>query len=161
MEDFPEELCGLWIDEEGKAIYITKVKPQEFRTAIIFNFNKQLESKSMKIDEHLKKLFTRWVLDKQRTVSRLQIEAGIDFIGPTYNLYLSMVDNKPQNFKLDLEKIEDIRLYPEVQMGLYDDFEEDYGVPWGFPYKNYQKASEEIEKKFKGLVAFDKDGSLI
>ncbi|MHA1188398.1 MAG: hypothetical protein ACTSSK_16330 [Candidatus Heimdallarchaeota archaeon] len=161
MEDFPEELCGLWIDEEGKAIYITKVKPLEFRTAIIFDFNKQLERISMKIDEHLKKLFTRWVLDERRTVSRLQIEAGIDFIGPTYNLYLSMVDNKPQNFKLDLKTIEDIRLYPEVQIGLYDDFEDDYGVPWGFPYKNYQKATSKIEKKFKELVAFDKDGTII
>ncbi len=45
-------------------------------------------------------------------------------------------------------------------MGLYDDWEDDLGVPWGFPYKNFQKASLEIEKKFKELTTFNEDGSI-
>jgi len=161
MEDFPEELCGLWVDEDGKAIYITKVKPLEFRTTIIFDFNEQLENKTMKIDEHLKQLLTRWLPDEQRNVNRLQIEAGIQFLGPTYNLYLSKVDDKPQNFILKTYETENIVLYPEVQMGLYDDWEEDLGVSWGFPYKNYQKATLVIEKKFKELVSINESGLII
>ncbi|MHA1308679.1 MAG: hypothetical protein ACTSQN_15415 [Candidatus Heimdallarchaeota archaeon] len=158
MEGFPKELCGLWIDEEGKAVYIIKTKPLEFHTAIIFDLNDQLNKESIRIDEHLKKLTTRWVLDERREVYRLQIEAGVNFLGPTYNLYVSMVNDKPQNINLD--EIENIRLYPEVQIGLYDDFEDDYGVPWGFNYKNFQKATAEVEKKFKKLVELEKDGTV-
>ena len=30
-------------------------------------------------------------------------------------------------------------LKPEVGMGLYDDFEDDYGLPWAFPLSHYRK----------------------
>lgn len=161
MDDFPKEFCGLWIDEEGKAIYIVKTKPQEFRTAIIFDINSQLENNSIRIDEHLKQLLTRWVLDENRGVHRLQIEAGIQFVGPTYNIYLAKKDEKPADFILNSFNTDNLVLYPEVQMGLYDDWEDDLGVPWGFPYKNFKKASKEIEKKFRILVEFDNMGLII
>ena len=161
MDDFPKEFCGLWIDEDGKAIYIVKTNPQEFRTAIIFDIYNQLENNSIRIDEHLKQLLTRWILDENRGVHRLQIEAGIQFVGPTYNIYLAKKNEKPADFVLDSFETDNLVLYPEVQMGLYDDWDDDLGVPWGFPYKNYYKATEKIGKKFKKLVTIDKNGLII
>ena len=158
MEDFPEELCGLWIDECGKAVYIVKIEPLVFKTAIIFNLNEQLATESLHIDEHLKQLTTRWVLDEQRNIHRLQVEAGMEYVGPTYNLYVSSIGQSSLNFNFQSAKITDIRLIPEVQMGLYDDFEDDLGVEWGFPYENFQKASPEIEEQVKEKIEFENNG---
>ena len=160
MKDFPDELCGLWIDEDGKAVFITKIELLVFKTAIIFDLEEQLEKNSIHIDEHLKRLTSNWVYDESREVFRLQIEAGIESIGPTYNLYVSSIGETSKSFDIDKAKIVDIRLIPEVQIGLYDDFEDDLGVEWGFPYKNFQKASPELEKQFKEKVEFDSDGTI-
>jgi len=160
MEDFPEELCGLWIDEDGKAVYIVKIEPLVLKTAVIFDLPEQLESDSLHINEHLKQLSTNWVLDEKRKIHRLQIEAGIENIGPTYNLYVSSIGASSESFDIITAKIDDIRLIPEVQMGLYDDWEDDLGVEWGFPYKNYKKASKDIEEKFTANVVFEEDGTI-
>ncbi|MFW9923178.1 MAG: hypothetical protein ACFFDW_07840 [Candidatus Thorarchaeota archaeon] len=144
MEDFPEELCGLWIDEDGRGVYIKKIKPLEFETTVIFDISNQLKKQVIHIDKNMRNLITRWTIDEQRRVKRLQVEVGMTFIGPTYNLYLSKNNENLQNL---VKESNDIRLYPEVQMGLYDDWEDDLGVPWAFPYKDYKKASRELETK--------------
>ncbi|NHJ87838.1 MAG: hypothetical protein FK734_20415 [Asgard group archaeon] len=149
MKDFPDELCGLWIDEIDRGVYIEKNEQLELQTTFIFDTTIQLKNNSLHIDEHLKNRITKWVLDEQRGAKRLQIEVGIDFVGPTYNLYLSKIIGNKQKL---IEELNNIELYPEVQMGLYDDWEDDLGVPWAFPYKNYQKATEELEKKLKELL---------
>jgi hypothetical protein len=161
MDDFPDELCGLWIDEDGKAVYIVKIETLEFKIAIIFDLYEQFENDSIRIDEHLKQLTAKWVLDEGRNIHRLQIEAGIDFIGPTYNLYVSKIGSSSQDFIYNERELDEIRLIPEVQMGLYDDWEDDLGVPWAFPYKNYQKATIAEEEKFQALIDFDEDGLIL
>jgi len=55
---------------------------------------------------------------------RLEVELGMPGLGPT--LCLTYLDGPP-------------RLVPEVRMGLYDDWEDDFGVPWLFPLSTYRK----------------------
>ncbi len=160
MTRFPEEFCGLWFDEDGKAIYIVKIEPLVLKTAVIFNLFEQLKKGSLHIDKHLKQLLTHWVYDKQRKIHRLQVEAGIENLGPTYNLYISSVGETPTSFNFTSFILEEIRLLPEVQMGLYDDYDDDLGVNWGFPYKDYQKAPEIITDKFKLFVKFNENGTI-
>ncbi len=160
MKDFPEALCGLWCDEDGKAVYIVKIEPLVLKTAVIFNLIEQLEKGSLHIDEHLKQLSTRWAYDEQRKINRLQIEAGIENLGPTYNLYISSVGETPTSFNFTSFILEEIILLPEVKMGLYDDYDDDLGVEWGFPYKNYQKTPEIIMEKFRMLVEFNENGTI-
>ena len=155
MDEFPDNWCGLWIDEKGKALFIKKCEKLIYKTTIIFDLLNQLQKDLIHINEHLKNLTTNWVFDKQRKINRLQIEVGLNYVGPTYNLYYGLIDNtesKPINSKIDPFKIE---LLPEVQMGLYDDMEDDYGIPWGFPYFNYRKAPKDIEEKFLKFSSFN------
>lgn len=159
MENFPDSWCGLWIDEKGKALYIVKGEKESYRTTIIFDLINQLQKDQIHIDEHLKNLTTNWKEDKQRKIYRLQIEAGWDYIGPTFNLYYQLIDEM-ENKKIDSQTPPyEIELLPEVQMGLYDDMEDDYGVPWGFPYLNFRKAPKDIELKFLELGRLDVNNS--
>jgi len=141
MDDFPDDWCGLWVDEDGKAIFIKKIAPKVFKVTIVLNLLNQLHKKRLHIKKNLKNLTANWVLDINRKINRLQIEAGIENLGPTYNLYVNVSPERSN----DLSKIE---LMPEVKMGLYDDWEDDFGVPWGFPYKSYRKAPSDLEVKF-------------
>ena len=148
MDDFPKSWCGLWIDEVGKAVYIEKLEEKKFQTTIIFDLNNQLEENKIHINEHLKRLTTNWTLDSSRNINRLQIEAGWDFVGPTYNLYCGLKDESLKRKVESTDNPLDIVLHSEVEMGLYDDFEDDLGVPWGYPHSKYSKASKDIEERF-------------
>lgn len=56
----------------------------------------------------------------------LQIELGEEGLGPTLELKLININNNKY-------------LEPRVVMGLYDDFEDDFGVPWIYPLTYYKK----------------------
>lgn len=156
MEYFPNEFCGLWIDEDDRGVYIKKVTSHEFQTTILFNISHQIKNKKYHINEHLKNLITKWILDEMRGVKRLQIEVGVPFTGPTYNLYLS---EKEIDIKDFVNIVDKIRLLPEVQMGLYDDWDDDFGIPWAFPYKDYKKASIKLEKEIEKIFSLKKNKS--
>ena len=86
MKDFPESWCGLWIAEDGKAVFIEKLEKKKFLATILFDFHKQIEKNNFHIDEHLKRLTTNWTLDSSRNIYRLQVEefpliVGIDCNG--------------------------------------------------------------------------------
>ncbi|MEZ5002360.1 MAG: hypothetical protein R2730_04925 [Chitinophagales bacterium] len=38
----------------------------------------------------------------------------------------------------DKDEIENITVRPRIGMGLYDDWEEDLGVPWAFPLSDFK-----------------------
>ncbi|NHJ86618.1 MAG: hypothetical protein FK734_14220 [Asgard group archaeon] len=154
MKVFPDNLLGLWIDEDNRAVFIFKNESQ-YQTSIFFNIKEQLKKRKLKIENHLANLTTNWVLDEERNVYRFQIEVGLEFIGPTYNLYISGINEEPTDLKNDSTLMEQLKLLPEVQMGLYDDWDDDFGVPWAFPYKNYERASGKLENIFKELLLSD------
>jgi hypothetical protein len=73
----------------------------------------------------------------------LEVEAGSNGIGPTYDLYFLTAKDKDE-FKLSKSKddIEEIIIRPNVGMGLYDDWEDDLGVPWAFPLDDFKKKED-------------------
>jgi hypothetical protein len=66
-------------------------------------------------------------IDMPATVheGRLVVEVGTPDLGPTLCLAYS-------------DEGGPVRLVPEVRMGLYDDWEDDFGVPWLFPLSAYR-----------------------
>lgn len=74
---------------------------------------------------------TCWIDDEDRIY--LEVEAGTSGIGPTYRLYAAQVDGESfQRASPDLDA-PDLVLVPNTSIGLYDDFEDDLGVPWAYP----------------------------
>lgn len=69
----------------------------------------------------------------------LRIEAGINGIGPTYDLYFLTLKKDKITFAKDIDKIDGIIIRPNIGMGLYDDWEENYGVSWGTPLEDFKK----------------------
>lgn len=69
----------------------------------------------------------------------LRVEAGTEEIGPTYNLYFLVPQGQEVRLAKNADEIEKIIIRPNVGMGLYDDWEDDLGVPWAFPLKDFQK----------------------
>lgn len=74
------------------------------------------------------------VAEVDRGHLRLSVEAGTEDLGPRYHL-------RPAVGRADgtltrptgAEPPSDLVLVPEVTMGMYDDWDDDLGVPWAFP----------------------------
>jgi hypothetical protein len=62
-------------------------------------------------------------------------------VGPTYRLYF-VVEEENQKLRVATsdDLIEKIKIIPDIGMGLYDDWEDDLGVPWALPLSDYKKA---------------------
>lgn len=63
----------------------------------------------------------------------LEIEAGSPGLGPTYRLYAAVDDEAGLRLAADDVAVRDIVLMPNTSIGLYDDYEDDLGVPWAHP----------------------------
>ena len=63
----------------------------------------------------------------------LEIEAGTPDVGPTYRLYAAVEDSAGMLPAPDTTAPESVLLLPNTSIGLYDDWEDDQGVPWAYP----------------------------
>lgn len=71
----------------------------------------------------------------------LEVEAGTEGIGPSYRLYAgrAVPDRegvRPAGDDLDPEQVV---LAPQCLVGLYDDYEDDLGVPWAYPLQPLER----------------------
>ena len=71
----------------------------------------------------------------------LEVEAGTEGIGPLYRLYAgrAVPDRegvRPAGDDLDPEQVV---LVPQCLVGLYDDYEDDLGVPWAYPLQPLER----------------------
>ncbi len=138
-KSIPNSWCGLWVDKNKKQIVIKPTK-HDFYTVSIFDDNKQ----PYKIDllgdkvKNTTNLIGRFAKDTYGNPI-LQAEAGSNDIGPTYNLHF-LTFNKKGELRLakNSDILEEIILKPNVGMGLYDDWEDDLGVPWAFPLEDFK-----------------------
>jgi hypothetical protein len=67
-----------------------------------------------------------WITDGKSSPEYLIVEAGklgVVGLGPT----------------LELRPLSNNELKPNVSMGLYDDWEDDLGLPWAFPLSVYKR----------------------
>lgn len=63
----------------------------------------------------------------------LEVEAGTDQLGPTYRLYAAQAGT--ESFEHAEPHLDPglLVLIPNTSIGLYDDFDDDLGVPWAYP----------------------------
>lgn len=142
MKSIPTTWTGNWVDDTGRTLTIQAINDKEYKVSI-----KDKNGVPFKID------WTGFgLLDKNTTALKseiasdtdgrqhLQVEAGIVGIGPTYRLYFIVEDeNKKSRLAITNDQIEKIKIRPDIGIGLYDDWEDDLGVPWALPLNDYKK----------------------
>lgn len=69
----------------------------------------------------------------ERGRSYLEVEAGTPGLGPTYRLYAAVETAGNLRIATATTRVDDLVLVPNTSIGLYDDFEDDLGVPWAYP----------------------------
>ncbi|HEX5596848.1 MAG TPA: hypothetical protein VFX61_12665 [Micromonosporaceae bacterium] len=63
----------------------------------------------------------------------LEIEAGEPGLGPTYRLYAAVEDAAGLRIARGEVSVDRLVLYPNTAIGLYDDWDDDLGIPWAYP----------------------------
>lgn len=114
------QYIGQWADESGKILVI-----RENGGEVVADF---LVDEKRPVDRMLLGGKKSQSLGMSAYINELSliVELGDEGVGPTLQL----------NYKRAKEK--DV-LLPTVLCGLYDDWEEDFGVPWVFPLSVYYK----------------------
>lgn len=136
----PKSWLGYWVDKNGKTLEIKEGKQNTYLVSVK---DKEGDYFSIRLLEDKKKntsdLIGTFGLDNNQNPF-LQIEAGVDGLGPTFNLYfLTIKENREYRLARDTDKLEKLRIRPSVGLGLYDDWEDDLGVPWAYPLEEFKK----------------------
>jgi hypothetical protein len=128
---------GLWIDTQGRALFVKRVG-DGVRVSVAPGITAAPYKQSgLVFDFPTNDLEAR--LSKQQSQT-LEVEAGSPGLGPTYRLERTSSGNRDGNPRRFPETSGD-RLLPSVHMGLYDDYDDDFGVPWAFPLEPYRRAT--------------------
>lgn len=132
---WPKKWVGWWVAPDGKAVLV-----ERFRRRILVSVaprrggnpyeSAQLLDGATKRIERLEA--SARVDDEGRRY--LEIEAGTPELGPTYRLY-SAVEPSPgaRAAAADETAVDRVILIPNTSIGLYDDWDDDLGVPWALP----------------------------
>lgn len=132
---WPRTWVGTWRADDGKTVTV-----QFDRVSVLVTVRPSADEEpyvSAKLLDggHKKISLLPGLVDVGPTgVLHLSVEAGTDEIGPRYHLYPMLcgadgaltrpAGNEPPG---------KLALVPEVTIGLYDDWDDDLGVPWAFP----------------------------
>lgn len=138
-KSIPKSWCGKWIDKGGKQLIIEPTK-HNFYLVTVLNYQGQPFEIKLLTERNKKteNLIAKFTTDpKNRSI--LQVEAGVEGLGPTYDLYFRT--EKDQNIRpsRNFDNLKNIKIRPSVGCGLYDDWEDDLGVPWAFPLEDFKK----------------------
>ena len=123
-KSIPQGWCGLWTDVNGKQLTIESRDNGLYSVSIVDN-----EGKPFKIELLDKTVIETIGLsatfrDDTSGNSTLQVEAGTDGIGPTFNLYFMAIKNDQElRFADNSDDSDKIIIRPNVGMGLYDDYD--------------------------------------
>lgn len=136
----PNNWTGRWVDKNGKIIEIKEEKLKSYLVSIRdkdgqFYSIHLLEKKEISTEN----LISRFNTDIEKK-PYLGVEAGTYGYGPTFNLYfIAEMDNGEFRLAQDSDSIDKVRIRPRVGMGLYDDWDDDLGVPWAYPLEDFKK----------------------
>ena len=139
-KSIPNSWCGLWTDKNGKQVIIKSTKHDFYTVTVLGSKGQAFEIELLGGNtKNTIELIGRFATDTSGN-SILQVEAGSNDIGPTYNLYfLTAENNEKLRHSKNSDDLDKITIKPDVGMGLYDDWEGDLGVPWAFPLDNFKK----------------------
>lgn len=139
-KSIPNSWCGLWKDINGKQLIIESTKHDFFLVTVLDTNGELFEIELLGGNKKKTKgLIGRFTIDTNKNPI-LQVEAGSNDIGPTYDLYF-LTHNEDNKLILanNSTNIEKIIIRPNVGIGLYDDWEDDLGVPWADPLEDFKK----------------------
>ena len=138
-KSIPETWCGLWTDKNGKQIKIESTQHEFYVVSIM---NSKGQPYQIKLLDDSKRdtinLTGRFVTDTNG-YPILQVEAGENGLGPTYSLYFLTTNEQKLRLAKNSDDLNEITIKPNVGLGLYDDWEDDLGVPWAFPLEDFKK----------------------
>ena len=129
-----QDYAGLWLDEHGRALDIVPSTATEAVVTIAPSVTESCYRGDGLLGAIDMKERPASVYRRDGETPRLMVEVGVVGLGPTYQLTFAAAD--------DGSAI----LIPHVGIGLYDDFEDDLGVPWAFPLYPYRRATSEQER---------------
>jgi hypothetical protein len=137
-KSLPKNWLGHWVDINGKTILIE----ESFGEYAVSVFDKNGNPYTIDLlgDDTKSTIKLKAIIEEDTDGKpMLQVEAGTEEIGPTYQLYF--ITKKESNYRIakPADPIDKILIKPNVGMGLYDDWEDDLGVPWAFPLEPFQK----------------------
>jgi hypothetical protein len=122
---------GQYVDQARRTIGIRQVTDSDMPFRIRVTLPDELDAKlrahpdyPFEIEDELK----GWICHDEPAGEYLKVEAGklgIAGAGPT----------------LDLRPLTSDTLLPSVSMGLYDDWEDDLGIPWALPLSSYHRCT--------------------
>jgi hypothetical protein len=133
-EDWPPSWVGTWVGADGKAVQLMgdsggilvtvspgRGEPAYLSAELLRGGRKRIERlpANCRIDDE-----GRWYLE---------IEAGTQDLGPTYRLYAAVTDGADLRHAHPDDAVDSLVLVPDTSMGLYDDYDDDLGVPWAYP----------------------------
>jgi len=139
-DSIPSSWEGEWVDKNGKRLIVESRGAGLYHVSILSKekdaFKIHLLNDQTTTTCELEARFTKDVYKNPI----LQVEAGVLGIGPTYNLYfLKRTLNKGCRLARNNDDLNKIIVRPSVGIGLYDDWEDDLGVPWAFPLEDFKK----------------------
>ena len=141
MKSIPTIWTGNWVDDTGRTLTIEIANDRKYRVSI-----KDKSGLPFKIDWTGFGLLDKKTTDLKSEVTNdsdgrqhLQIEAGMVGVGPTYRLYFVVEENQELRLATTDDQIEKIKIKPNIGIGLYDDWEDDLGLPWALALSDYKK----------------------
>jgi hypothetical protein len=139
----PDTWLGSWVDTNGKQILLKNAGDNNYYVTVL-----DLDGKAFEIQLLDGKIISTIDLPAKFAKDTnenpiLQIEAGSAGLGPTYDLYfLTVKGNGERRLASDNDRLTDVIIIPNIGMGLYDDWEDDLGVPWAFPLMDFKKQDQ-------------------
>lgn len=139
--DWPTSWVGEWRAPDGKTVRIERRR----RTLLVSVLPRAdgppyrkvlLDGTTREVDRLPAQAFTD---DEDRLY--LEIEAGTPGLGPTYRLYAAAEDDSGRGRAPVGLPAEQLVLVPSTGIGLYDDWEDDQGVPWAYPLEPMRRTS--------------------
>lgn len=138
-KSIPDHWCGRWFDKNHKQLIIEKKENKKYVVTVLDKNYQPYDILLLKDKiNKTEKLEANFTVDI-KGYPILQVEAGESGIGPTYDLYFTKYSSGKHRLASNFTSLNQVRITPNVGMGLYDDFEDNLGVPWAFPLEDFIK----------------------
>ena len=132
--DWPKGWTGRWSAADGKTVLVERLKGRLLVTVSPTRDGRPYTSAELLGGgtKSIERLPATCLLDPEGRRC-LEIEAGTESLGPTYRLYAALDDVAGRRRAPTDTPRADLVLIPNTSIGLYDDYEDDLGVPWALP----------------------------
>ncbi len=147
-----KDFLGLWLAGDGKAVYIEK-RLSDYSVTVKPSIDEDCYLRPHLYVPRVRTFRMKACWNKtEKEFPFLQVEAGAEDIGPTYHLVFAVKKSEgeepPYRLAMPDDDLENIVALPETQIGLYDDWEDDLGVPWALPLLPLKHANQKEESIF-------------